>query len=68
MDTNFRGNGLGKKIFDYYISYIKNNFRNIELIILISKEELAKKFYCNFGFNISKKIYDDWYELKLQIS
>ena len=68
LDINFRRNGLGKKILEYYISYIKNSFKNIQLIILISKEELAKKFYSKFGFTIYNKIYDDWYELKLEIS
>jgi predicted GNAT family N-acyltransferase len=67
IDNKYRGKGLGKQIFKFYINLIKTKFTNINLIILISKQELAETFYNKFGFIINRIIIDEWYELKLEL-
>lgn len=73
MGKEYRGKGLGQKMFQAYLEYIIKNCKNIEKIILISKHALAISFYTQFGFRLVGERPDivygsgDWNEMELKI-
>lgn len=50
VDKEHRKEGLGRKIVEEGIKYIRKNALNTQKIIFIEAQEYLKKFYESFGF------------------
>ena len=57
VDQRFRKQGLGRKLMNEGINYIKSNWKTDRLEI--GAQEYLKKFYESFGFKPTSQPYDD---------
>lgn len=58
VDTEYQGKGLGKKLFETVLDYIKENRNDIFRVELIARESNTKaiKLYENIGFKIEGRL------------
>ncbi|HLV14898.1 MAG TPA: GNAT family N-acetyltransferase [Xanthomarina sp.] len=70
IDPNFQGKGIGKKLAEYRLNYLKRNFEIATVVVRTS--QLAYRFYEKLGFELEFVIKDYWaenfdlYQMKLK--
>ena len=50
VKPKYRHNGIGKKLIDYCIKYVKENEGSELLIAIINENNILKKWYKDYGF------------------